>query len=243
VVSAGEAADCNLVEQDVKLHAVQLQPDINDDKNMNNLTDGTDDQALIARLIAGDEKAFCALIKRYHHLMLAIARAIVGDAFADDAVQDAWLAVHRNIGKFEGRSSLKTWIMTIASNEAKGRLRREARKVSLDELDGEAPGSYLDSNMFDENRHWVSPIPVWRSDAPDALIEEKQLQECINKTLELLPPAQKAAFILRELEEQPFETICDILQVSSANVRVLLHRARLTLMQMIDRYQETGSCC
>jgi RNA polymerase sigma-70 factor (ECF subfamily) len=133
--------------------------------------------------------------------------------------------------------------MTIASNEAKGRLRREARKVSLDELDGENPGSYLDSNMFDENRHWVSSIPVWRSDSPDALMEEKQLQECINKTLELLPPAQKAAFILRELEEQPFETICEMLQVSSANVRVLLHRARLTLMQMIDRYQETGSCC
>jgi RNA polymerase sigma-70 factor (ECF subfamily) len=97
--------------------------------------------------------------------------------------------------------------------------------------------------MFDENRHWVSSIPVWRSDSPDALMEEKQLQECINKTLELLPPAQKAAFILRELEEQPFETICEMLQVSSANVRVLLHRARLTLMQMIDRYQETGSCC
>lgn len=201
------------------------------------------EQALLSRLVAGDEQAFCQLIKQYHHLMLAIARAIVGDAFADDAVQDAWLAVHRNIARFEGRSSLKTWIMTIASNEAKGRLRREVRKVSLDELDGETPGSYLDSNRFDDTQHWSSAIPLWRSESPDALMEEKQLQDCINKTLELLPPAQKAAFILRELEQQPFETICDMLQVSQANVRVLLHRARLTLMQMIDRYQETGSCC
>jgi RNA polymerase sigma-70 factor, ECF subfamily len=211
--------------------------------NRPDIPDERDEQTFIALLVSGDEKAFCALIKRYHHLMLAISRAIVGDTFADDAVQDAWLAVHRNIGKFEGRSSLKTWIMTIASNEAKGRLRREARKVSLEELDGETPGSYLDSARFDETQHWTSAIPVWRSDSPDSLIEEKQLQECINKTLELLPPAQKAAFILRELEEQPFDTICEILQVSSSNVRVLLHRARLTLMQMIDRYQETGSCC
>ena len=73
-------------------------------------------------------------------------------------------------------------------------------------------------------------------------MEEKQLQRCIAKTLTLLPPAQKAAFILRDVEQQSFEDICALLNVSAANVRVLVHRARLTLMQVIDRYQETGSC-
>jgi RNA polymerase sigma-70 factor (ECF subfamily) len=83
---------------------------------------------------------------------------------------------------------------------------------------------------------------MWSCESPEELLEETQLQHCINKTLSILPPAQKAAFILREMEQEPFEVICEVLQVSAANVRVLVHRARLTLMQMIDRYQETGSC-
>lgn len=206
------------------------------------INDYGDEQELIARLIAGDDRTFCVIIKRYQHIMLTISRAIVGDAFAEDAVQDAWIAIHKNIAQFEQRSSLKTWILTITSNEAKARLRRESRKISLDELDGEAPGSYLDNAQFKSDGHWNSTIPIWRSESPDALMEEKQLQHCINKTLNILPPAQKAAFILRELEQESFDVICDVLQVSAANVRVLLHRARLTLMQMIDRYQETGSC-
>src|SRR6478609_7387244 len=120
---------------------------------------------------------------------LRISRAIVGDAFAEDAVQDAWIAIHKNIAQFEQRSSLKTWILTITSNEAKARLRRESRKISLDELDGEAPGSYLDNAQFKSDGHWNSAIPIWRSESPDALMEEKQLQHCINKTLNILPPA------------------------------------------------------
>lgn len=197
---------------------------------------------LIAALIAGDDRAFCEIISRYQHTMLAIARAICGDAFADDIVQDAWVAIHKNIGRFEKRSSLKTWVITIVSNEAKARLRRESRKVSLEELDGEVSGSYLDRSNFKNDGHWKFTTTVWGCESPEELLEEKQLQCCINKTLELLPPAQKAAFMLRDIEQQSFEEICEILQVSAANVRVLVHRARLTLMQVIDRYQETGTC-
>lgn len=202
----------------------------------------TDEQAFITALIAGDDRAFCEIITRFQHTMLSIARAICGDTFADDVVQDAWVAIHKNIGKFEQRSSLKTWVITIVSNEAKARLRRESRKVSLEELDGETPGSYLDGNNFKSDGHWQSATPMWGCESPEELMEEKQLQCCINKTLELLPPAQKAAFILRDMEQQSFEEICEVLQVSTANVRVLVHRARLTLMQVIDRYQETGTC-
>jgi len=204
--------------------------------------DYMDEQQLINGLIAGDDRAFCAAISRFQHSMLTIARAIVGDAFADDVVQDAWIAIHNNIGKFEQRSSLKTWVMTIVSNEAKGRLRRESRKVSLEELDGETPGSYLDGANFKSDGHRIAATPFWHTESPEEILEEKQLQRCINKTLSILPPAQKTAFLLRDIEQQSFEEICEILQVSAANVRVLLHRARLTLMQVIDRFQETGTC-
>jgi len=202
----------------------------------------TDEQQLITALIAGDDRAFCEIISRFQYIMVSIARAICGETFADDIVQDSWVAIHKNIGKFEQRSSLKTWVITIVSNEAKARLRRESRKISLDELDGEIPGSYLDGANFKPDGHWQSATPLWTCESPEELMEETQLQYCINKTLNILPPAQKAAFILREIEQESFEVICEALQVSAANVRVLVHRARLTLMQVIDRYQETGSC-
>ncbi|MES2824311.1 MAG: sigma-70 family RNA polymerase sigma factor [Pseudomonadota bacterium] len=207
-----------------------------------NHTDFSDEQKLIAALRAGDDRAFCEIIKRFQHTMLIIARAIAGDTFADDVVQDAWVAIYKNIAAFEQRSSLKTWIMTIVGNEAKARLRRESRKISLDELDGEQPGSYLDNANFAADGHRFAPIPSWRSESPEELLEAQQLQRCINKTLNILPPAQKAAFMLRDIEQQSFEDICEILQVSSANIRVLVHRARLTLLQVIDRFQETGAC-
>jgi RNA polymerase sigma-70 factor (ECF subfamily) len=201
-----------------------------------------DEQQLIVALIAGNDDAFCEIITRYQHIMLSVARAICGETFADDVVQDSWIAIHKNISKFEQRSTLKTWVIAIVSNEAKTRLRRESRKVSLEELDREVPGSYLDGANFKPDGHWRFETPIWHSESPEELLEETQLQYCINKTLDLLPPAQKIAFMLRDIEQQSFEEISEVLQVSAANVRVLVHRARLRLMQVIDRYQETGSC-
>ena len=201
-----------------------------------------DEHELIAQLVQGDDRAFRRIIAQYHSLMLSIARTIAGDTFADDVVQEAWVSVYRNIVNFEQRSSLKTWLLTIVSNQAKARLRKESRQISLEQLDGEIPGGYLDSAHFKSNGHWQQSVPQWNNESPESLLEEQQLQHCINRTLDLLPPAQKAAFMLRDIEQQSFEDICNILSVSASNVRVLVHRARLTLMQVIDRYQETGSC-
>ncbi|WP_323814500.1 RNA polymerase sigma factor [Cellvibrio sp. NN19] len=201
-----------------------------------------DENLLITQLIAGDDKAFRYLIGQYQTLMLSIARAIAGDIFADEIVQESWVAVYKNIAGFERRASLKTWLLTIVSNKAKARLRKESRLLSLEQLDGETPGSYLDNTHFKHDGHWQNSICHWNNESPDALLEEKQLQRCIAKTLMLLPPTQKAAFILRDIEQQSFDDICALLNLSAANVRVLVHRARLKLMQVIDRYQETGSC-
>lgn len=205
-----------------------------------------DDIPLIERLLQRDEQAFRELISSYQRLMLTIARAIVGDVFAEDVVQDAWASIYTALPRFERRSSLKTWILTIVSNEAKARLRRESRMVSLEMLDGDTPGSYLDSYLdaanFRPDGHWRHAPAHWSQESPEALMEEQQLQICITNALNLLPPMQKAAFILRDIEQQTFDDMCQILQVSSANIRVLIHRARLSLMQAIDRYQETGQC-
>ena len=211
---------------------------LSSDKN----NSGSEDAALLQRLRAGDQQAFCDLISQHQRSMLRVARAIIGDTFAEDVVQEAWVSIYSAIATFAGRSSLKTWILTIVSNEAKARLRRESRLTSLEQLDGEVTGSYLDGTNFKPDGHWQRPVPRWNIESPDALLEEKQLQHCIHKTLTLLPPLQKAAFLLRELEQQSYDDICNILQISASNIRVLLHRARLTLMQVIDRYQETGKC-
>lgn len=134
-----------------------------------------DENLLIPQLIAGDDKAFRYLIGQYQALMLSIARAIVGDVFADEIVQESWVSVYKNIAGFEQRASLKTWLLTIVSNQAKARLRKESRMVSLEQLDGETPGSYLDSSQFKSDGHWQGPIAHWSNESPEALLEEKQI--------------------------------------------------------------------
>ncbi|WP_232301210.1 RNA polymerase sigma factor [Gilvimarinus agarilyticus] len=205
-----------------------------------NVTPSTPDEQLVSAAQQGAEAALVELINRYQTLLLTVARAIVGQAHAEDTVQEAWLSIYRSLDRFEGRSSFKTWAVRIVSNEAKTRLRRESRTVALDEAELERPR--LDENNFKNNGHWAAPPSRWHSETPDALLEETQLKRCIEKTLSLLPERQKAAFMLRDLEQQPLEEIADTLTISNANVRVLLHRARLTLLQVVEHYQETGQC-
>ena len=92
-----------------------------------------DERALIKRLIKGEASAFEQVVSDYQNIMLSVARAIVGEAFADEVVQDAWISAIKALPKFEGRSSLKTWLLHIVSNGAKSRVRRENRTISLDD--------------------------------------------------------------------------------------------------------------
>lgn len=199
----------------------------------------TDERYIVERAATGDNDAFQHLIQRHQPLMLHVARAIIGNVHAEDVAQEAWLSAYKALPRFEFKSSFKTWILTIVSNEAKSRLRRESRQISLEEM---RPSTYLQNETFKPNGHWKTPPPHWHTESPDALLEEKQLEVCIKKTLDLLPNQQKAAFILRELEQCSFTEICSTLSISASNARVLTHRARLTLMQVIDHYQETGTC-
>ena len=192
-----------------------------------------DEKALITDLINGDEKAFEVIVSNYHNLMLSVARAIVGEAFAEEVVQDAWISAIKALPKFEGRSSLKTWLLHIVSNGAKSRVRRENRMISLD--DG---WQSVSSDHFDNTGHRIDDVNAWEEATPEALLANEQLQAAIEETFQKLPPLQRAALTMYDMEGLKMEEVCNILDITASNARVLLHRARTGLHQCIDKFQD-----
>lgn len=198
------------------------------------------DAALLTRLRAGEQKAFRELVTSYQGAMRAVAIAIAGSRFADEVVQDAWLAVVRNLAGFEQRSSLKTWLLTITANTAKSRLKSSRREVLLDDLP--APHGTIGAERFAADGHWLTPPAAWHVDSPEALLAEEQLRECLEHTLSSLSELQSSVLLLRERQGLELEEICNLLDVSLSNVRVLLHRARLKVFATLEHYEETGQC-
>ena len=190
------------------------------------------EQDLIQRLIANDSAAFEEVVGDYQNLMISVARAIVGEAFADEVTQDAWMSAIKALPKFEGRSSLKTWLLHIVSNAAKSRLRREKRQLSLDD------GWQSESNdKFDHRGHRYDDVLPWEQDTPEALLANSQLSQIIEDCFQKLPPLQRAALTLYDMEGVKMEEVCNILDISASNARVLLHRARTTLHHTIEEYR------
>ena len=198
------------------------------------------DSALIARLLAGEQKAFRELVATYQGAMRAVAFAIVGSRNADEVVQDAWLAVVRNLSGFQGRSSLKTWLLTITANTAKTRLKHNRREVLLDDLPG--PHGSIGEERFADDGHWLLAPHAWHQDTPEALLTEEELRECLEITLTSLSELQSSVLLLRERQGLELEEICNLLQISLSNVRVLLHRARLKVFATLEHFEETGQC-
>ncbi|WP_455217767.1 RNA polymerase sigma factor [Kaarinaea lacus] len=192
------------------------------------------DDELIPKLLAQDEVAYAQVVNAYHGLMVHFARAIVGEAIADEVAQEAWVAVLRALPKFQRRSSLKTWILRIVSNTAKSRLRHESRSVSLE---GNFDEPIVDPARFKPNAHWSSPPAMWHGETPDALLSSTELRECIDRALDSLPPMQRAAVTLRDMQGLDMETICKILEISESNGRVLLHRGRSCIQMAIEEFE------
>ena len=200
----------------------------------------TNDTELLPRLLAGEQKAFAELVGAYQGAMLAVAYAIVGRRYADEAVQDAWLAVVRSLAGFQGRSSLKTWLLTITANTAKARLRQNRRRVQLDEQP--APHGSVGAERFASDGHWLNAPQPWHEDSPEALLSAGELRECLDKTLSSLSELQNSVLLLRERQGLELEAICNLLDISLSNVRVLLHRARLKVFATLEHFEETGQC-
>lgn len=192
-----------------------------------------DSEAFLDALRAGQDRAYRKLIRRYHASLVGVAQGIIGShAQAEEVVQDTWLAVFRSIERFEGRSSLAGWLFTIVMNRARTRITQEGRTVALPGLDGVERA--VDSSSFREDGHWQELPALWDVLDPERMIAGRQLWVLVQEAIETLPAGQKAAIILRDIENRTAEEACALLGVSPENQRVLLHRARGRVRAAID---------
>jgi RNA polymerase sigma-70 factor, ECF subfamily len=197
---------------------------------------------LVARLRAGDEKAFEALVEQHYGTMLSVARTYVKTrAVAEEVVQEAWLGVIAGLERFEGRASLKTWILRILVNTAKTRGVREARSVPFASLAGDDDDDRpaVDPERFSGPSdpypgHWTRPPADWRSLPEDALLGRETLA-AVMAAIEALPPSQRTVITMRDVAGCDGPEVCAALGISEGNQRVLLHRARSRVRAALER--------
>ncbi len=188
-----------------------------------------EDLALVRRLLAGDEAAFASLVNRYHGRLLRLAMNFVSDrSAAEEVVQDSWLGVMSGLQTFEGRSALKTWIFRILINRAKTRGVREARSIPFSALENpeREREPAVDPARFQPNGMWADPPRRWDDETPERLLMRQEARRCLEDEMAKLPPNQRAVLTLRDIEGLPSDEVCNILDISETNQRVLLHRAR-----------------
>jgi RNA polymerase sigma-70 factor, ECF subfamily len=195
---------------------------------------------LIAGLRAGEEAAFAQLVDTYTASLMRVAALYVRDrAVVQEVVQETWIGVLRGIERFEGRSSFRTWLFRILTNIAKTRAVREARTVPFAALSGEAgdePSVSADNFLGPDTAwpgHWATGPDAWRTPLDDLLTGETRAM--LKEAIEQLPPTQRRVVTLRDVEGWSSQEVCDALEISEANQRVLLHRARTKLREAIDR--------
>lgn len=201
----------------------------------------TDTDIDLDALRAGDARVFQQLIRRYHPTMVAIVRPLVGEGQAEETVQEAWIKAHKHCARFEGRASVKTWLCSIAMNEAKMLLRSQKRENELRQFGVDNTHDPLE-DRFTASGSWQTPPSSWDGESPDALLMQTNLLDCLEKHAGALPAQQQMLIRLRDIENEPFDVICNELAISASNARVLLHRARSTLYKMVANYEETGEC-
>jgi RNA polymerase sigma-70 factor (ECF subfamily) len=200
-----------------------------------------EDARLVAGLRAGDEAAFAALVRMYGAGMLRVAEMYVSSrSVAEEVLQDAWLGVLRGIDRFEGRSSLKTWLFRIVANTAKTRGVRESRSVPFSAFGGDEGDATVSPDRFlgDGTRypgHWALPPAGWAR-LPEGRLVAAETMELIRREIDRLPPAQRAVLTLRDVEGCSAEEVCNALELTETNQRVLLHRARAKVRAALEEY-------
>jgi RNA polymerase sigma-70 factor (ECF subfamily) len=202
-----------------------------------------DELRLVTGLRSREEAAFVELVERYRPSLLRLALTFVRTpAVAEEVVQETWLGVLNGIDRFEGRSSLGTWIFRILTNRAKTRGEREARSVPFSALAAaeELEGPSVDPARFrgrDElfYGHWSSPPRPW-TDVPQERLLARETRERIAAAIKDLPPAQREVITLRDVEGWSSEEVCNALGLSETNQRVILHRARAKVRQSLAEY-------
>jgi RNA polymerase sigma-70 factor (ECF subfamily) len=198
---------------------------------------GRDDEMLVQALQAGDEQVFSDLVESWSAMMLRLALAHVeSHAIAEEVVQDAWLTVLRSLDRFEGRSSLRTWVLGIVVNRARSRARAERRSIALSSesvpvLD---PNRFLPADHPRWPHHWaVEPADWW---TPEEELLAGETRNVILDAIDALPSSQREVIVLRDVEGLPSAEVCNILGVTDTHQRVLLHRARSRVRHALERY-------
>ena len=211
-------------------------------------TGPAEDLRLVGALRRGEEAAFVELVERYHRLLLGLARLYVPTrAIAEDVVQETWLGVLKGIDRFESRSSLKTWISGIMINQAKTRARSEKRLVPFSALVNAEIGTpelSVDPERFlkageELPGHWALPPKSWGEHPEERLLAEESMEH-IEEAIAVLPSAQKMVITLRDVEGWTSEEVCNVLEISETNQRVLLHRARSKVRSAVEKYFAKG---
>jgi len=181
------------------------------------------------RLRAGDEQAFISLVGLHHDAMLRVARSFVPNhAVAEEVVQDTWLAVLRGLDGFEGRSSFQTWLYRILINRARSAGVREHHHVPIPDHERS-----VDPSRFEEGGQW-SLLPEHWSDDLDDRVHAGALSTSIWSALDELPVQQRSVVALRDLEGMRSTEVCDLLDITAANQRVLLHRGRSRMRAALE---------
>ncbi len=203
-------------------------------------TSALGESQLIEALRAGDEDAFVELTRALHASLVRVAQIYVSSrSVAEEVVQETWLAVLEGLDRFEGRSSLKTWIFRILANRAKTRAQRERRTIPFSALEPtriQEPA--LEPERFrgaDDPRwpgHWAIPPQPW----PDEKLLSAEMRERLAGAIDALPGSQRAVISLRDLEGWSPEEVCNALEISETNQRVLLHRARSKVRKALEEY-------
>jgi RNA polymerase sigma-70 factor, ECF subfamily len=190
---------------------------------------GLEEMQLVERLRNRDEQAFEQLIRMYQSALVRVAQMYVSSrAIAEDVVQESWLAVLNGIDRFEGRSSLKTWIFRIVANRAKTRGQREARSRPFSSLE---PKASVDPGRF-VGGEWAAPPETW----PEERLLGGEVLRVIGDEIEALPPSQRAVITLRDVQGWSAEEVRNALELSETNERVLLHRARAKVRAALEAY-------
>ncbi len=149
-------------------------------------------------------------------------------------MQDAWLAVFNGIGRFEGRSSLATWLFAIVLNRARSRAQREKRLVALPTEADHTNERAVPLSAFKPDGHWIDAPRLWEEIDPERVVGGRQLWQIVQSEIDRLPAGQRAVIVLRDIEGQTAEEACTLLNITSENQRVLLHRARSRIRLTID---------
>jgi RNA polymerase sigma-70 factor (ECF subfamily) len=187
------------------------------------------DASLLRRLRGGDEQAFADLVERYHPAMFRLALSFVPSrAVAEEVVQDTWLALLRGLDRFEERSSLRTWLFTILVNRARTTGAREARSVPVADA-----GPAVDASRFGPSGAWAVPPEHWVEEAENR-VDAVKLSQLLQAGIERLPARQREVVLLRDVEGLTSTQVCQVLAISEANQRVLLHRGRSRLRQVLE---------